>query len=49
MDWIVDVLDQWVTEIRPLFAPGKHPALFVAERAGRMSLRGLNVAFSQAS
>ncbi len=49
MDWIVDVLDQWVTEIRPLFAPGKHPALFVTERAGRMSLRGLNVAFSQAS
>ncbi len=49
MDWIVDVLDQWVTEIRPLFSPGKHPALFVTERAGRMSLRGLNVAFSQAS
>jgi site-specific recombinase XerD len=49
MDWIVDVLDQWVAEIRPLFTPGKHPALFVTERAGRMSLRGLNVAFSQAS
>ncbi len=49
MDWIVDVLDQWVTEIRPLFSPGKHPALFVTERVGRMSLRGLNVAFSQAS
>jgi site-specific recombinase XerD len=49
MDWIVDVLDQWITEIRPLFSPGKHPALFVTERAGRMSLRGLNVAFSQAS
>ena len=49
MDWIVDVLDQWVTEIRPLFTPGKHPALFVTERAGRMSLRGLNAAFSQAS
>lgn len=49
MDWIVEVLDQWVTEIRPLFSPGNHPALFVTERAGRMSLRGLNVAFSTAS
>jgi site-specific recombinase XerD len=49
MDWIVDVLEQWVTEIRPLFSPGSHPALFVTERAGRMSLRGLNVAFSAAS
>ena len=49
MDWIVDVLDQWITEIRPLLSPGKHPALFITERAGRMSLRGLNVAFAQAS
>jgi integrase len=29
MDWIVGVLDQWVTDIRPLFSPGSHPALFV--------------------
>jgi len=49
MDWIVDVLDQWVAEIRPLLSPGNHPALFVTERAGRMSLRSLNVAFSAAS
>ncbi len=49
MDWIVGVLDQWVTEIRPLFSPGKHPALFVTERASRISLRGLNLAFSQGS
>jgi site-specific recombinase XerD len=49
MDWIADVLDQWVSEIRPLFSPGSHPALFVTERAGRMSLRGLNTAFTTAS
>lgn len=48
MDWIVDVLDHWVTEARPLFSPGKVPALFVTERAGRMSPRGLNTAFTQA-
>jgi len=49
MDWIVDVLDQWVTDIRPLFSPGGHPALFVTERAGRMSVRGVNTVFTTAS
>ena len=48
MDWIVDVLDHWVTEVRPLLSPGRLPALFVTERSGRMSLRGLNTAFGQA-
>lgn len=48
MDWIVDVLDDWVARIRPLFSPGKLAALFVTERASRMSPRGLNVAFRQA-
>jgi site-specific recombinase XerD len=48
MDWIVDVLDDWISEVRPLFSPGRLPALFVTERAGRMSLRGLNTAFAQA-
>jgi integrase/recombinase XerC len=45
MDWIVDVLDQWVTEIRPQFSPGRHPALWVTERAGRLSPRSINEAF----
>ncbi|MEU4579713.1 tyrosine-type recombinase/integrase [Nonomuraea sp. NPDC023979] len=48
MDWIVEVLERWVTEIRPLLSPGKLPALFVTERASRMSVRSLNVAFAQA-
>lgn len=48
MDWIVDVLDHWVTEVRPAFRPGRIPALFVTERSSRMSLRGLNTAFEQA-
>ncbi|MFF1873571.1 tyrosine-type recombinase/integrase [Kitasatospora herbaricolor] len=47
-DWIVDVLDRWVTEIRPAFSPGKLAALFVTERSGRMSLRGVNKAFTMA-
>jgi integrase/recombinase XerC len=41
MDWIVDVLDHWITEVRPVFSPGKLAALFVTERSSRMSLRGL--------
>ena len=24
MDWIVDILDEWITEIRPRFTPGRH-------------------------
>jgi len=48
MDWVVGVLDQWVTDVRPWFSPGALAALFVSERAGRMSKRSLNVAFALA-
>ncbi|WP_346346804.1 tyrosine-type recombinase/integrase [Streptomyces sp. SID161] len=45
MDWAVDVPDEWVTEIRPHFSPGRHPALWVTERVGRLSSRSINEAF----
>ncbi|MFI2031839.1 tyrosine-type recombinase/integrase [Streptomyces buecherae] len=45
MDWVTDVLDEWLTEVRPHFSPGRHPALWVTERAGRLSPRSLNEAF----
>ncbi|MFJ2575103.1 tyrosine-type recombinase/integrase [Streptomyces halstedii] len=45
MDWTVDVLQDWVTEIRPQFSPGRHPALWVTERVGRLSPRSINEAF----
>ncbi|MEV0732315.1 tyrosine-type recombinase/integrase [Polymorphospora sp. NPDC050346] len=48
MDWVVDVLDQYVTEVRSLLGPGGHPALWVTERRGRMSLRSANDAFQAA-
>lgn len=48
MDWIVDVLDEWITEIRPRFTPGRHPALWVTERVGRVSPRSINEAFGTA-
>ena len=45
MDWIVPVLEQWLDELRPMFRPGAHPALWLTERCGRMSRRALNDAF----
>jgi site-specific recombinase XerD len=45
MDWVVDVLVHWVDEIRPLFLPEAHPALWVTERRDRISLRSVNDAF----
>lgn len=48
MDWIVSVLEQWVTEIRPQFRPGVLAALWVNERAGRLWVRSIDSAFEQA-
>lgn len=48
MDWAVGVLGEWVNEVRPRLAPGAHPALWVTERAGRLSPRSINQAFVQA-
>ncbi len=48
MDWVVPVLQQWTDEVRPLFAPGRHPALWVTERRGRVTLRAINEAFAEA-
>lgn len=48
MDWIVPVLEQWVDEVRPLFVPGQHPALWMTERRGRLSRHCANEAFAHA-
>lgn len=34
MDWIVGVLDHYLTDVRPRFETGSHPALWVSERCG---------------
>ncbi|GLW58040.1 tyrosine-type recombinase/integrase [Kitasatospora phosalacinea] len=47
-DWIVEVLEYYLQEVRPAFAPGKHPALWMTERVGRLSLRRLDEAFETA-
>lgn len=48
MDWVVPVLEEWVAEVRPAFVAGNHPAMWVTERAGRISGRSLNLAFNNA-
>ncbi len=40
MDWIVGVLDHYLTDVRPRFEAGNHPALWVSERCGRLSKGG---------
>ncbi|MBC2906252.1 tyrosine-type recombinase/integrase [Streptomyces sp. PSKA01] len=47
-DWGVDVLGHYLEEVRPRFSPGNHPALWVTERRGRISLRRLDEAFETA-
>lgn len=48
MDWVAPVLDHYLSEVRPLMVPDKHPALWVTERRGRMSRRSINEAFETA-
>nr|WP_306770307.1 site-specific integrase [Microbacterium sp. 18062] len=35
--WVVDVLEQWFTEVRPLFGADDNPAAWPSERAPRVS------------
>ncbi|UGT68116.1 site-specific integrase [Nocardia gipuzkoensis] len=45
MDRATDVLEEWLTDLRPRYCPGKHPALWITERVGRLSPRSINEAF----
>ncbi|MFF7897087.1 tyrosine-type recombinase/integrase [Streptomyces sp. NPDC007907] len=47
-DWVVELLDHYIEEIRPLASPGKHPALWITERLSRISMRRLDEAFETA-
>jgi site-specific recombinase XerD len=46
-DWVTGVLSQWTEEIRPLLSPGSHPAMWVTERRGRISVNYLNDMFAR--
>jgi site-specific recombinase XerD len=40
--WTTDVLEQWFTEVRPLFGPENHPAAWPSERRARIGLEVIN-------
>jgi len=48
MDWVVPVIEQWLTELRPRFSPGNHPALWITERRSRLALRKIDLVFQAA-
>jgi integrase/recombinase XerC len=45
--WAAEVLEQYVTEIRPLFGFDDQPALWLTERGGRMSGRHVDERFAE--
>jgi integrase len=44
--WVTDVLEEWVTLIRPLFGRWNSPALWPTERADRISLAPIDHRFA---
>ena len=44
-DWVPDVLDEWFTEVRPLFGGGGNPAAWPSERGQRIGCQRLNSRF----
>jgi integrase/recombinase XerC len=47
-DWVVDVLKQYLAEVRPQLGVGNHPALFPSERANFLDLPHLGRRFQEA-
>jgi integrase/recombinase XerC len=46
-DWAVDVIAQYLAEVRPAFGCPLHPAVFVTERGTRLSLSYVNERFAE--
>jgi len=44
-DWIVEDVEHYLEQVRPALCTDRHPALWVNERCGRISLRSINLAF----
>jgi site-specific recombinase XerD len=45
-DWSVEVIEQYVDEIRPAYGRDDHPALFLTERGGRISAEFITERFA---
>ncbi|WP_330234439.1 site-specific integrase [Nocardia sp. NBC_00508] len=47
MPWVVEVVEDYIENVRPRFGFTEHPALWVTERGGRLAPREINERFSQ--
>lgn len=47
MPWAVDTVNQYLEEVRPLYGCGRHPAVWLTERGGRISTRQIDDRFAQ--
>ena len=46
MPWAAEVVEEYVTDVRPCYAASDHPALFLTERGERISLRQVDERFA---
>ena len=46
-DWAVEVVEQYVAEIRPCFGRVEHPAMFLTERGTRIAVAYINERFAE--
>ena len=46
-DWAVDVVEQYVTEVRPCFGAPDHPAMFLTERGTRIATGYVSERFAE--
>lgn len=46
-DWSVEVIEQWVQDVRPRYGFAEHPALFVTERGSRVSRKYVSDRFAE--
>jgi site-specific recombinase XerD len=46
-DWAVDVVKQYLSEVRPAFGRPKHPAMFLTEHGTRMAAASINERFAE--
>ena len=47
MPWTAEALAQYIEQVRPCYEAGGHPALWLTERAGRISVRQIDNRFAQ--
>jgi integrase/recombinase XerC len=46
-DWSVEVIEQYLEEVRPLYGADSHPAVWLTERGGRMSKEQITERFAE--